>query len=113
MYSGVQTGVSAKSLISNPYLTTIVDDKEGVVSAAREFFDLPEPERVITEDPSIWVQRSAAQLDEPKFDVVIHDAFESGEMPAKLFTMEFWTALRSIMDVQGVIAVVSRTFIAY
>ncbi|EJC99484.1 uncharacterized protein FOMMEDRAFT_160542 [Fomitiporia mediterranea MF3/22] len=104
---GVQTGAVAKSLISNSYNTTIVDAREHLIAAVQNYFglQLPEPSKVITEEPAVWVRRLAGENADEKFDVIVHDVFEGGELPARLFTMELWAALGNVLDKDGVLAV--------
>ncbi|KAH8111573.1 hypothetical protein DFH11DRAFT_1612376 [Phellopilus nigrolimitatus] len=105
---GVRTGASAKSLISHSYNTTVVDENRAVYDVARTYFGLPDPNTVFIEDPAFWVQRYAARTastDGARFDVIVHDVFEGGELPAKLFTMEFWAVAKGLLDSRGVISV--------
>ncbi|KAL5501202.1 hypothetical protein ACEPAH_9589 [Sanghuangporus vaninii] len=109
---GVQSGASAKSLLSSSYNTTIVDANAILISTVQSYFNLPTPDSVISHDPTIWVPRYAKQVTgnagngkDEKFDVVVHDVFDGGELPARMYTMEFWSAIGGVLNEKGVLAV--------
>ena len=100
----------------------MVEIDPAVYDAAKRFFGLPapSPERLVIEDAKTWVHnrsvtlRSSADDDKVSpvvnadlFDVVVHDCFSGGGIPAHLYTQEFWQELKTIVAPDGVIAVVS------
>ncbi|KAL5480576.1 hypothetical protein ACEPAI_1846 [Sanghuangporus weigelae] len=109
---GVQSGASAKSLLASSYNTTIVDTNAALISTVQSYFNLPMPDSVIPHDPTIWVPRyarhvtgNAGNRKDEKFDVVVHDVFDGGELPARMYTMEFWSAIGGVLNEKGVLAV--------
>lgn len=86
--------------------TSIVEIDPAVYSAARDYFGVPEPSAVYIEDARGWVQRQAT-LGNGTYDIVVHDCFSGGGVPAHLFTSEFWQDLRKVISPDGVLAVVS------
>jgi hypothetical protein len=74
----------------------------------------PGPGNVFLEDARGWVERRRQngsnknnRAGDSLFDIVVHDCFSGGGVPKHLFTTEFWEGLKSLMHVEGVIAVVS------
>jgi spermidine synthase len=65
------------------------------------------------EDAKGWVTRKRKSLatdiesKQELFDIVVHDCFSGGAVPKHIFTLEFWDDLKTIMNPEGVIAVVS------
>jgi spermidine synthase len=97
--------------------TTIVEIDPAVYQAAREYFGLVDPgsDKVFLEDARSWVQKTKEKLTIEEamgirkgdtFDIVVHDCFSGGGVPAHIFTMEFWEDLKAIMNPEGVVAVV-------
>lgn len=85
-----------------------------VYHAARTYLNLQQPSEVILEDAvKIVTERSrhsdddAATSVEP-VDLVIHDCFTGGSVPAELFTSEFWRHLASSIKTSGILVVVSH-----
>ena len=87
-------------------------------AAARDFLGLEEPSKVFLEDARGWVHGRAGRLSSPKsalatneqdekYDIIIHDCFSGGGVPSQLFTVEFWRNLKSILNSEGIVAVVS------
>ena len=111
-FSGAQSGASSKSLLTSSYNTTVVDVNPFLVPTVQAYFNVPAPDAVVSQDPTIWVQRYAKQLvvgreGKERFDSVVHDVFDGGELPARMYTMEFWNATATVLDENGVLAVVS------
>lgn len=85
-----------------------------VYKAARSFFGLPDPGpgKVFLEDARSWTSKQKALVDEGNkttlFDIVVHDCFSGGGVPQHIFTMEFWAELKSIMEPEGILVVVSE-----
>ncbi|KAL5513906.1 hypothetical protein ACEPAG_2667 [Sanghuangporus baumii] len=109
---GIQSGASTKSLLASSYNTTIVDTNAALISTVQSYFKLPTPDSIIPHDPTIWVPRYARQITgnsgngkDEKFDVVVHDVFDGGELPARMYTMEFWSAIGGVLDEKGVLTV--------
>ena len=70
---------------------------------------MPEPNKVFIEDARSWVSRRAADADGERYDIVVHDLFSGGGIPAQLYTSEFWSDLKKIVDPKGIVAVVSSS----
>ena len=102
----------------------MVEIDPAVYDAAKRFFGLPapSPERLVLEDAKTWVHnrsvtlRSSADDDKVSpvvnadlFDVVVHDCFSGGSIPAHLYTQSFWRDLKNIVTPDAVVAVVSYT----
>ena len=107
MFSGLGAGIAAQAFIQHGLSTTIVEIDPAVYSAARDFFGVPEPAAAYIEDARGWVQ-GRASLGNETYDVIVHDCFSGGGVPAHLFTTEFWSDLRSIVSPDGIVAVVSK-----
>jgi len=82
------------------HIDTVEIDK-GVVDVAREYFALPEDERV-----EIYVDdgRNFLATSNETYDVVIVDAFDDDRMPRDLTTEEFLRSVRDHLEDDGVIA---------
>lgn len=93
--------------------TTIVEIDPAVYKAARTFFGLPDPGagKVFLEDARAWTAKQHANIDAgvktTLFDIVVHDCFSGGGVPQHIFTMEFWTELKTVMKLDGILVVVS------
>lgn len=82
-----------------------------VYSAARTYFGLPDPGegKVFLEDARGWViKRRDSGTPQEGLDIVIHDCFSGGGVPAHLFTLEFFEELKSIIKPDGIVAIVSQ-----
>ncbi|KAI1796216.1 S-adenosyl-L-methionine-dependent methyltransferase [Ganoderma leucocontextum] len=111
---GLGTGISATSFIRHGLSTTIVEIDHVVYDAAKRFFGLPTPDHVFLEDARGWVHNrsetakaestSSSQTSDP-FDIVVHDCFSGGGIPAHLYTQRFWEELKSIVRSDAVVAV--------
>ena len=94
--------------------TTIVEIDPAVYDAARRFFGLPVPDRVFLEDARGWVHNrsetmkaeSRSQTTSEPFDIIVHDCFSGGGIPAHLYTQQFWQELKNIIRSDAVVAVV-------
>jgi spermidine synthase len=115
-YSGLGAGVAVTSFTRQNIDTTVVEIDPAVYNASRQYFGLPDfgSDRVFLEDARLVVaekrrlalQYGVSNID--KYDYVVHDCFSGGEVPAHLFTLQFWEDLSIIMNPEGVVAVVSR-----
>lgn len=116
IFRGLGAGISADAFVRHGISTTIVEIDPAVYDAARTYFGLEYPgdDRVFFEDARNWVykRRAAMQSDNekhlPAFDIVVHDCFSGGGVPQHLFSVEFWNDLKSIMEPDGVVAVVRQ-----
>jgi spermidine synthase len=94
--------------------TTIVEIDPAVYKAARTFFGLPDPgaDKVFLEDARTWVAKQRATIDKgdntTRFDIVVHDCFSGGGVPQHIFTTEFWVDLKTVMEPEGILVVVSK-----
>ncbi|KAI0750969.1 S-adenosyl-L-methionine-dependent methyltransferase [Daedaleopsis nitida] len=109
---GLGTGVAASSFMRQGIPTTLVEIDPAVYDAAKRFFGLPvpPPERLFIEDARGWVHNTSVTLksrptDVGRFDIVVHDCFSGGSVPAHLFTQQFWTTLKDIVTPDAIIAV--------
>ena len=91
--------------------TTIVEIDPAVYKAARTFFGLPDPANVFLEDARRWATQKRARINvghnETLFDIVVHDCFSGGGIPEHIYTLEFWSDLKAVMQPDGLLAVVS------
>ena len=85
--------------------TSIVEIDPAVYDAARDFFGLSEPSAAYIEDARGWTARQA-EASNGTYDIVVHDCFSGGGVPAHLFTDEFWKDVKGILDPNGIVAVV-------
>lgn len=90
--------------------TTIVEIDPAVYKAARTFFGLPDPADIFLEDVRGWATKKRANIDtgqnEILFDIVVHDCFSGGGVPEHIYTLEFWSDLKAIMQPDGILVVV-------
>ena len=103
-HRGMLNGEPAKALAANGFETTIVDTRQALFDASQMFFDVPDSVNFIVSDPQKWL-RDATPAD--RFDVVIHDLFNGGELPARFYTTEFWASTKAVMSDGAIIGVVS------
>lgn len=86
-----------------------------VYHAARTYFNLRKPDQVVLEDGLHFVTARANRLRQSRkdpnidelSDLVIHDCFTGGNVPADLFIMEFWNDLALSIKADGILVVVS------
>ncbi|TFK28866.1 hypothetical protein FA15DRAFT_611603 [Coprinopsis marcescibilis] len=107
---GLGIGTSATSLMRHGVSTTIVEIDPEVYKAARKWFALPKPDddKVFIEDARQWVEKRqdcATTGQCTRYDTVIHDCFSGGGVPEHLFTTEFWTGLKNVLEPEGVLVV--------
>ncbi|PIL37308.1 hypothetical protein GSI_01001 [Ganoderma sinense ZZ0214-1] len=112
---GLGTGISATSFMRHGLSTTIVEIDPAVYDAARRFFGLPAPDHVFLQDARGWVHNRSetVQADPPSssqttfqpFDIVVHDCFSGGGIPAHLYTQQFWQELKNIVRLDAIVAV--------
>lgn len=114
--SGLGAGIAATSFTRQNIDTAVIEIDPAVYNASRQYFGLPDlgSERVFIRDARAVIaeKRLTALQHSPnvaKYDYVVHDCFSGGEVPAHLFTVEFWEDLKVIMNPEGVVAVVSRS----
>jgi spermidine synthase len=108
-------GISATSFARQNIDVTVIEIDSAVYNASRQYFGLPDldSDRVFLEDARVVVaekRRSTQQYglsNADKYDYVVHDCFSGGGVPAHLFTLQFWEDLKTIMNPEGVVAVVS------
>ena len=83
--------------------------------AARDYFNatLPEGSTTISLIPGQDYVSQVAQIQRQmngtmqKWSYVIHDCFSAGKLPAEVFALEFWQELAGLVEVDGIVAVVS------
>ena len=114
-YSGLGAGIAATSFARQNIDVAVIEIDPAVYDASRQYFGLPDldSDRIFLEDARVVVaekRRSALEngiSSADKYDYVVHDCFSGGGVPAHLFTLEFWEDLKTIMNPEGVVAVVS------
>ena len=116
--SGVGVGIALDAFISHGLHTTAVEIDPAVYRFAQKYFALSKPDEVYLEDARKWVSSRATarrqllqhggnpNIDDTRYDFVLHDCFSGGGVPPHLFTIEFWEDLKQLLDPTGVIAVV-------
>ena len=92
--------------------TSIVEIDPAVYKAATEYFGLPEPYEVYLEDARAFISKRARSNTGTKYDIIVHDCFSGGSVPAQLFTNEFWNDVKRVLSPNGILAVVSACFLA-
>ncbi|TFK55593.1 S-adenosyl-L-methionine-dependent methyltransferase [Heliocybe sulcata] len=104
---GLGIGVAASSFMRHGINTTIVEIDPAVYDAARYYFGLPKPDQIYLQDAKRWVKRQSSLPEEERklYDIVVHDCFSGGGVPAQIFTVEFWEGLKKLMKPNGVVAV--------
>ncbi len=108
-YSGLGAGISATSFARQNIDITVVEIDPAVYNASRQYFGLPDLDsgRVYLEDARVVVAEKRRSAIQSKYDYVVHDCFSGGGVPPHLYTLQFWEDLKSIMNPEGVVAVVS------
>ncbi|PBL02705.1 spermidine synthase [Armillaria gallica] len=108
---GLGAGISATSFHRHNMSLTIVEIDPAVYDAARQWFGLPDPGRgnVYLEDARSWAAHKHASADAgvqgTLYDIVVHDCFSGGGVPEHIYTMEFWSDLKSTIHPDGVLVV--------
>lgn len=117
--SGLGTGLSTTALIRHGVNTTVVEIDPAVYDAARVWFGLPDPGpgNVFLEDAREFVkgrsQRVQAGSEKNLYDIVVHDCFSGGGVPEHIFTTEFWGMLKTTMEAEGILVVVSKNIVPH
>ncbi|KAA1089080.1 hypothetical protein PGT21_006394 [Puccinia graminis f. sp. tritici] len=109
---GMGVGVSARVLMKDGVVTTVVEIDPMVYEYAQTYFGFPTPDGgIFLEDARIYLDRQDRR-EGGDFDYVIHDVFTGGSVPSSLFTLECWQAIRARLKDDGVLAVnfVGRPF---
>ncbi|KAG7449478.1 spermidine synthase [Guyanagaster necrorhizus] len=108
---GLGAGISATSFHRHNMSLTIVEIDPAVYDAARQWFGLPDPgpKNVYLEDARSWAAHKRASADAgvqgTLYDIVVHDCFSGGAVPEHIYTMEFWSDLKSTIHPEGVLVV--------
>lgn len=126
----------ARALDILEFSTTIVEIDPAVHEYAYRFFNLTghPPVATVSQDSSpysippqtkqshhmdarTYVHERAQYLngmrpikDELRYDYVVHDVFTGGSVPAHLFTKAMWEDVKSVMRLDGILAVVGNSF---
>ena len=107
---GLGAGISTTAFMRHNISTTIVEIDPAVYKAARTFFGLPDPANIFLEDAREWAAQKRAKIDaghnEILFDIVVHDCFSGGGLPEHIYTLEFWSDLKAVMQPDGLLVVV-------
>ena len=83
-----------------------------VYDFATRYFALPSNHTAVIADAVRWSRENAAARAE-SFDYIIHDVFTGGAEPVDLFTQEFLASLSAMLKPNGVIAIVSSTYLLW
>lgn len=110
------TGIAATSFARQNIDISVIEIDAAVYNASRQYFGLPnlDSDRIYLEDAGVVVaEKRRLALENgissaDKYDYVVHDCFSGGGVPAHLYTLEFWEDLKTIMNPEGVVAVVSQ-----
>jgi spermidine synthase len=103
-------GTAPKALISHGINTTIVELDPIVHYFATKYFALPSNHTVALVNALSFVD-DVARSHPGSYDYIIHDVFTGGAEPAALFTVEFLAGLYTLLQEDGVIAIVSVSMI--
>jgi spermidine synthase len=101
---GLGCGVLAKTLYGMGMRVDVAEIEPEVVSAARQFFDLPAGVNVATEDGRTYLSSH-----EQRYDVVVLDVFAGENSPWYLLTREALEAVRARLNPGGRMVVNSVT----
>ncbi|KAI9850661.1 MAG: hypothetical protein M1838_005306 [Thelocarpon superellum] len=99
---GLGVGTSPNALIRHGINTTIVEIDPVVHDYATRFFGLSPRHTSVIGDAVQFVDR--ARRSQSRFDYIIHDVFTGGAEPVDLFTFEFLSGLRDLLQPNGAIA---------
>lgn len=103
---GLGIGVSASSLMYFGTNVTVIEIDPAVYDYARKYFKLPEPNAVHLTDARGWVhEQSVLSTPVHQYDIVVHDCFSGGSVPAHIYTQEFWEDLKKLVAPNGIVAV--------
>lgn len=111
--SGLGIGTTPAALMAHGIWTTIVEIDPVVHDFATKYFRLPETHTEVIDDAVSYASLVAGGFDYNghvgrKFDYIVHDVFTGGAEPVELFTLEFLQDLRTMLNPNGVIAIVSH-----
>ncbi|KAI4197590.1 MAG: hypothetical protein LQ350_005823 [Teloschistes chrysophthalmus] len=106
---GLGIGTTPSALIAHGVDTTILEIDPVVHAFATKYFNLPTNHTPIIQDATLWVSNknttNPTKTHTEKYNYIIHDVFTGGAEPIDLFTVEFLTALKNHLKVNGVIAI--------
>lgn len=74
---------------------------------AMDYFEFPKKVNTVIEDAATFVHRARHETPVQKYDYIVHDVFTGGVEPLDLFTQDFMEGLDTLLDDEGVIAIVS------
>jgi predicted membrane-bound spermidine synthase len=93
---GLGGGAVVKTLYEKNFLVTAIELDERIVNVAKQFFQLPDQIRIITDDARHGMQ----QLDE-RYDLIVVDLFSGEITPSHVLSQENLTKLRSLLTKEG------------
>jgi spermidine synthase len=112
---GLGVGVAGSAFTAHGLDLDVVEIDPAVYRAAVDHFGftMSNASTVNLMDGAAYIRHLAALLREgtykgDKWSYVIQDCFSGGSVPGELFTVEFWTELSQLVEVDGIVAVVSR-----
>ncbi|GAA5978870.1 hypothetical protein JCM5350_004852 [Sporobolomyces pararoseus] len=100
---GLGAGLIARALHQHRVNLTICEIDPVVYEFARKYFAVPEPSEVVLRDAKTWLGEGDGVG--KVFDYIVHDVFTGGQVPASLFTIEFWSTIRQRLHHSGILAV--------
>ncbi|KAH6601392.1 hypothetical protein BASA50_001662 [Batrachochytrium salamandrivorans] len=98
---GLGVGITASTLTRVGVVVDVVELDPAVYEYAREYFNLPLPNRVHIGDGRVFIDDLAT---ENSYDYVLHDVFTGGIVPGTLFSVEAITAVNRILKPNGILA---------
>ncbi|KAK7515349.1 S-adenosyl-L-methionine-dependent methyltransferase [Phyllosticta citriasiana] len=102
---GLGIGTAPSGMIRHGINTTIVELDPAVHAMATEYFDLPSNHTAVISDAVPYVASTAAERP-GSFNYIIHDVFTGGAEPAALFTYDFLSGLKMLLNPSdGVVAI--------
>ncbi|KAI5791835.1 S-adenosyl-L-methionine-dependent methyltransferase [Geopyxis carbonaria] len=103
---GLGIGTSIDALIRHGIEVDIVELDPVVYKYAKDYFGLSPNHTSYLEDAVGFVRReSSKNIEQKKYDYILHDVFTGGAVPAKLFTLEIFRGLKTLLADDGVIAI--------
>lgn len=92
-------------MIQHGIETTIVEIDPVVYKFALQHFNFPSNHTAVIDNAISFVE--TARHESKKYNYIIHDVFTGGVEPVELFTLEFMQGLDALLEVDGVVAIVS------
>ncbi|KAL9128441.1 MAG: hypothetical protein Q9217_002874 [Psora testacea] len=104
LFIGLGIGTSPAAFISHGIATTIIELDPVIHEFATRYFSLPATHTSIIGDAIVAIEDMRREHTS-RYDYIIHDVFTGGTEPIELFTKDFLTALSSLLNTDGTIAI--------